>query len=545
MAYDGGEPPRSGTLIVDIDVKDVNDNAPRFQGNATFAATVDENVPVGTVIATLTATDADRGRNAEISYRLSPETARDFGRIFGVRAETGEVFTRAALDYETRTEYALYVIASDRRRTGTGTGNDVIVDDGTGNDVIVDDGGGGSLSTQALLMVRVRDVNDNAPRIDVHVLPSSSASGPVARLRDVDAAAADNAWRLDVPEGVPEGTLVAHVTVQDADSGDNGRFRCSVVETDGFAMRPLPPYPTEFKLVTLAPLDREVADRHRFAVVCRDSPGRPDVALTSTASVEVVVVDRNDHAPAFEHPVYYLTVAENSAVGASLLRVRAVDRDSGPNGVVSYRLESAPAEPEVDKVVEIDPTTGVISAKVAFDREFLPRIVFEVIATDSGSDTPRSGRTRVHLSVADVDDQLPVFALPVYSFVVDENRPPGTGVGHVSAIDRDLDPFNKFTYAGIRYRNSTSGCAVSTGSGKSPPFRLDPVTGAITTTQSLDREQCAVYEIVIHASVSPKLDSANTVSGSDTSCEAVIYVTDVNDNPPTFDFPKIGNDHVV
>jgi len=278
VAFDGGEPPRSGTLVVDVDVRDSNDNAPRFPGNATFVATVDENLPIGTVIATLSAEDDDAGSNAEISYRLSPETARDFGRMFGVRPETGELFTRAALDHEQRTDYALYVTASDRAETGNDviryhpTGNDVIRNRPTvaaGNDVIVD--GGGSLSSQALVMVRVRDLNDNAPRIDVHVL-SSTSSGPVARLRDDDPAAADNTWRLDVSEGVPEGTLVAHVTVQDADSGDNGRFRCTVVDTDGFTLRPLPPYPTEFKLVTLATLDREVAERHRFAVVCRDSP---------------------------------------------------------------------------------------------------------------------------------------------------------------------------------------------------------------------------------------------------------------------------------
>jgi len=352
-------------------------------------------------------------------------------------------------------------------------------------------------------------------------------------------------WRLEVSEGVPEGTLVAHVTVQDADAAENGRFRCTVVDTDGFTLRPLPPYPTEFKLVTLATLDREVAERHRFAVVCRDTPSDPETALTSTASVEIAVVDRNDHAPVFEHPVYYLTVAENSAVGASLLQVRAFDRDSGPNSVISYRLEATPTEPEAENLVTVDRTTGVISAKAGFDREALPRIVFDIVATDSGGDTPRSGRTRVHLSVADVDDQLPVFALPVYSFVVDENKPPGTGVGHVSAIDRDLDPFNKFTYAGIRYRNSSSGCAAATGNINPPPFRLDAVTGAITTTESLDREKCSVYEITIRAAVSPSLDSANTISGSGSSCDAIIYVTDVNDNRPTFDFPKIGNDHVV
>lgn len=301
--------------------------------------------------------------------------------------------------------------------------------------------------------------------------------------------------------------------------------------------------------MTLASLDREISERHRFSVVCHDSPADPQAVLTSTASIEVIVVDRNDHAPVFEHPVYYLTVAENSAVGSSLLQVRAIDRDSGLNGEISYRLESSAPETEVEKIVRIDSKTGVISAKTGFDRETMPRIVFDVVATDGGHDTPRTGSTRIHLSVADVDDQLPVFALPVYSFVVDENQPPGTGVGHVSAIDRDLDPFNKFTYASIRYLNSTSGCAATeTGSGKPPPFRLDPVTGAITTTQRLDREQCAVYEVSIRATVWPSLDSANTVSGGGgfgSTCDAVIYVTDVNDNRPTFDFPTIGNDHVV
>ena len=197
VALDGGEPPRSGTLVVDVNVRDSNDNSPQFPGNATFIATVDENVRVGTVIATLNAVDHDTGNNAEISYKLSPETARDFGRTFGVRPRTGELFTRAALDHETRSEYVLYVTASDR----TGSGNDVMAAEG-------------SLTSQALVIVRVQDVNDNAPRIGVHVLHESSrssASGPVARLRDVQRR---DVWQLEVAEGVPEGTLVAHVTTK-------------------------------------------------------------------------------------------------------------------------------------------------------------------------------------------------------------------------------------------------------------------------------------------------------------------------------------------
>jgi len=118
-----------------------------------------------------------------------------------VTSGRGELFTRAALDHESRADYALYVTASDRRLRSADpaeTGSDVTADDG---------GGGGSLSSQALVMVRVRDVNDNAPRIDVHVLFASSSSstspGPVATLRDSDRS--DDTWRLEVSEGVPEG----------------------------------------------------------------------------------------------------------------------------------------------------------------------------------------------------------------------------------------------------------------------------------------------------------------------------------------------------
>lgn len=104
-----------------------------------------------------------------------------------MRRFTGELFTRAALDFETSTDYALYVTATDRRPQ---TGNDVTAfrRTKTGNDVVLEDGGGASLSSQALMLVRVRDVNDNAPRIDVHALSSSKmpSSGSAAGLRDVE-----------------------------------------------------------------------------------------------------------------------------------------------------------------------------------------------------------------------------------------------------------------------------------------------------------------------------------------------------------------------
>jgi protocadherin delta 1 len=102
-------------------------------------------------------------KNARIRYDFSVETMRDFGDIFGVEPDTGELYTRASLDYETRQDYALYVTASDCG------GNDVANGDWTKS-------AGESLSNQALVMVRLNDVNDNAPRIRVHALATSTVT---------------------------------------------------------------------------------------------------------------------------------------------------------------------------------------------------------------------------------------------------------------------------------------------------------------------------------------------------------------------------------
>ena len=81
------------------------------------------------------ATDLDMGDNARLRYDLTVETMRDFGHLFDVEPDTGEIYTRARLDYETRAEYPLYVIARD------GGGNDVASGNSNG-------GGDESLSNQ-------------------------------------------------------------------------------------------------------------------------------------------------------------------------------------------------------------------------------------------------------------------------------------------------------------------------------------------------------------------------------------------------------------
>jgi len=125
----------------------------------------------------------------------------------------------------------------------------------------------------------------------------------------------------------------------------------------------------------------------------------------------------------------------------------------------------------------------------------------------------------VIVNVIDVNDEPPRFTASVFRFVVVENQPRGTDVGHVTAIDRDQPPFDRFHYT-----------LMTSGSSKAAvdAFKVDELSGRIVTTQVLDREQRAEYHLICVA-------ADPTVSTLSAAVPLVISVDDVNDNSPVFD----------
>jgi len=124
----------------------------------------------------------------------------------------------------------------------------------------------------------------------------------------------------------------------------------------------------------------------------------------------------------------------------------------------------------------------------------------------------------VIVNVIDVNDEHPRFTASVFRFVVVENQPAGTEVGHVTATDRDQPPFNRFRFALM-----TSGSSKATVDG----FRIDELNGRIVTTRTLDREQQAEYHLICVA-------ADPTVTALSAAVPLVISVADVNDNSPVF-----------
>ncbi|XP_074912580.1 protocadherin gamma-B5-like isoform X7 [Buteo buteo] len=173
-ALDGGEPPRSGTAQLCINVTDANDNPPVFAQDR-YRASLREDAPPGSMVLNVSASDADAGTNARITYGFGKMPAKVLQK-FVVDAESGMITLQEALDFEDTRAFNLAVEARD----------------------------GGGLAAHCKVEVEVLDVNDNAPEITM-----LSVSSPV-------------------PEDAPAGTVVALLNVNDPDSGENGQVSCEL-----------------------------------------------------------------------------------------------------------------------------------------------------------------------------------------------------------------------------------------------------------------------------------------------------------------------------
>lgn len=467
-AVDGGDPRLTGSIVIDLIIIDANDNNPEFD-NASYEISVREDIPVGTSLLQVRATDRDIGKNGQVVYDFSKHTAHEYGSLFTVERDTGRIFLQRELDFEAAGIHLLSVTASDQ--------------------------GQDSLPSHASVVVRVEDVNDNAPGINVHTLTGDGEAATVVESAD-------------------PGEFVAHVSVLDPDSGENGRSTCSI-DDDVFDLQRM--FSTEFKLVTASRLDRETKDGYRVTITCYD---HGETSLTSAATLRIEVTDENDHDPRFEFDSVSFQVLENNAPGQELGKVKAFDLDQGINRDIVYKLNDT-----VKHLLDINETTGIITAKVALDREKMENVVFDVFAEDKGRPS-RSSSIQVSLKILDEDDERPGFVQNQFLFSVMENQPSGTKVGTVEAVDRDAAPFDRFYYYLEPKKDITH------------LFDIDGVSGLISTKEPLDREARPLYTFTV--GVRPVTD--HRYSGT---AKVIVHVTDVNDNKPRFRYPSSRNETVA
>uniref|UniRef100_A0A8P4KCB1 Cadherin domain-containing protein n=1 Tax=Dicentrarchus labrax TaxID=13489 RepID=A0A8P4KCB1_DICLA len=389
-AIDGGNPQKTGTVEIYIDVLDVNDNMPVFTKD-TYSAVLQENAPIGTTVIQVNATDLDDGANGEVVYSFGSDVKGKIRELFDIDSVTGEIIVKGRVDFEEQDSYDIDIQASDKGTIPFRTDKSVII--------------------------KIGDTNDNPPEIEVASLSSA------------------------VSEDSRPGTTVALISITDLDSGMNGKIISYVAEESPFTLTPSI-QDNMFAVVTKSQLDREQQSRYDITVIAKDA-GEP--ALTSEKTISMFVSDTNDNSPKFSTSPYTFYISENNPPGASIFSVRASDCDEADNALISYHiLRNTGYENKVTSFLNINSENGDILALKSFDFETLKTFQFQVVATDSGTPSLRSNVT-VNVFILDQNDNAPVILYPVSSNGSAEGVeeiPRNVNAGHlvtkVRAYDADI-----------------------------------------------------------------------------------------------------------
>uniref|UniRef100_A0A452U7C1 FAT atypical cadherin 1 n=1 Tax=Ursus maritimus TaxID=29073 RepID=A0A452U7C1_URSMA len=544
------------SVDVSIQVKDANDNSPVLESNP-YEAFIVENLPGGSRVIQVRASDLDSGTNGQVMYSLDQSQSMEVIECFAINVETGWITTLKELDHEKRDSYQIQVVASDH-----------------GEKV--------QLSSTAVVDVTVTDVNDSPPRFTAEIYKGTVSEddppgGVIAILSTTDADSEEinrqvtyyitggdplgqfaieniqNEWKVyvkkpldrekrdnylltitatdgtfsskaivevkvldandnspvcektlysdTVPEDASPGKLILQVSATDADIRSNAEITYTLLGPGAEKFR-LNPDTGELK--TSAPLDREEQAVYNLLVKATDGGGR-----SCQANLVLTLEDVNDNAPEFSADPYTITVFENTEPGTLLTRVQATDADSGLNRKISYSLINS-----ADGQFSINELSGIIQLEKPLDREQQAVYSLTLKAVDQGLPRRLTATGTVVVSVLDINDNPPVFEYREYGATVSEDVLIGTEVLQVYAASRDIEANAEITYS------------IMSGN-EHGKFSIDSRTGAIFVIENLDYESSREYYLTVEAADggTPSLSDVATVS---------INVTDINDNSPVF-----------
>ncbi|XP_060936146.1 protocadherin beta-15-like [Limanda limanda] len=446
---------------ISIRVQDINDNSPQFKEDS-LKIEIHELEAKGARFQLDEAHDGDIGENAVQGYSLQQN---DYFKLNvkskGSGRKYGELVLDKELDREEKKEIVLLLTAFD--------------------------GGSPQRSGTVVVHVTVLDANDNLPVFSQAV------------------------YKASLPENSPLDTLVITVGATDADEGVNGEVSYGFDHvSDGNQIFLLNPKTGD---VTVAgDIDYERESSYEMQISAKDGLG-----LASYATLIIEVTDINDNAPVLSLKSLTNPIPENVSPGTEVGIINVQDRDSESNRQVRCSIQhNAPFKlvPSIKNYYSLV-TTGQL------DRELVSDYNITITATDEGS-PPLSSSKTVQLSVADINDNQPVFEEQSYSAYVTENNKPGSTLCSVTARDPDWRQNGTVVYSLLP--GEVNGASVSSY------LSVNGDTGVIHAVRSFDYEQFRSFKVHVMArdNGSPPLSSNVTVS---------IFISDVNDNSPQILYP--------
>uniref|UniRef100_A0A670YTW0 FAT atypical cadherin 4 n=1 Tax=Pseudonaja textilis TaxID=8673 RepID=A0A670YTW0_PSETE len=447
QAVDSGTDPLSSLSMLNINVLDENDNSPSFPKTVLFVDIL-ENMRIGELVTSATATDSDSGDNADLNYSI---TGTNNHGTFSISPNTASIFLSKKLDFETQSLYKLNITAKDKGRPPR--------------------------SSTMSVVIYVRDYNDNPPMF---------TAGDIFK---------------SIVENIPIGTSVISVEAHDPDADINGQLAYTIIQQ---MPRGNHFHIDEVKgtIYTSAEIDREFANLFELTVKAMDQAVPIESRRFALKNVTVLITDQNDNVPTFVSP-NALAVEPSVVIGTVLTTIVAADPDEGANGEVEYEIING-----VTDIFILDRYSGELRVSSAL---VLSQLMYSFIisATDLGPER-RKSTTEMTVILQGLDG--PIFTHPKYITILKEGEPIGTNVISIEAAS-PRGPEILVEYFIVSVREDS--------------FHIDPESGELIATKRLDRERRSKYSLLVRAD--------DGLQSSDMRIN--ITVSDINDHIPKFSKP--------
>ncbi|XP_050534289.1 cadherin-99C isoform X2 [Daktulosphaira vitifoliae] len=311
------------TTKVIVNVEDRNDISPVFL-TIPSPITLDDDVPIGTKVTTLIATDADgTSPGNKVRYELNGQGKAL--KYFHIDPDLGVVYVHGDLQKEPDNEYQIDVKAYDL--------------------------GEPQLSSITSVTVFIRRVTTPTPELGMGF--------------------SDDSYSARVLESAAAGTLVKILTVVHPRPSHPLPLICTIISGNSegvFSINVTTEKNCEVRLKD-SKLDHEHADNYQLKIRLDTLDGVVNPAKSITI-LNVQVIDINDNSPIFIYPdsskhfaknAYYGAISADKEVGSTVLRVKAEDLDGGTLGDIRYELVEDEDQNTTDgPYFSVDPETGII-----------------------------------------------------------------------------------------------------------------------------------------------------------------------------------------
>ena len=517
LAMDSGSPRLTSTGTLNVIVEDVNDHEPKFESKE-YKFSVEENVEIGTAIASIFAEDKDDRANSDVSYSV---VGTDF---FSIDKKNGTIKTMLELDREEIDSHSFKVVAIDSSEFYPLTGS-------------------------AMVSINILDKNDNTPEVtnnnsDVHIPPGIKEGDFIMGISAMDRDTADNArlrfrlisgsdyfninktngvitassWfeerpsynlqvevsdqplrnedslrtevkmnvylaeelvapifdditanEVSIKEGIAINSKIAAVKAYGLEDDADIRYGISGGNTGmTFRVDPVTGY-----IITNNTVDFEITSKFELWIKTFYA-NKP--LFSVSRKIEILVQDINDNAPIFEGSnSVKISVLEGTVPPFTIgYEPLTYDLDTGVNANINYELGDTGTN-----AFSVDSKTGIIKCHQELDRETVDRYMLRLVAIDEGS--PRlSSTSTILITVTDSNDEVPRFTR-LYSLNVTEGTQIGSELLTVNTVDLDTPMNSNVTYS-FEEESNPDGI-----------FKINQLSGKIVLVKSLDREVRIVH----------------------------------------------------